>query len=75
MAKCRVAGQGAIRSPEEVCDRVIEAAEHMGREALESTDDGGFSPFGDDVGTARETAFEKIRARLESTNLAEAKPH
>ena len=62
-----------VETPEEVCDRVLEAAEHLGREGLGSTDDCGFSPFGDDVSTARETAFAKIRARVEGTQLAEAK--
>lgn len=35
------------------------------------TDDCGFSPFGDDVSTARDTAFAKIRARVEGAKLAE----
>lgn len=61
-----------IETPEEVRDRVLEAAEHLGREGLGSTDDCGFSPFGDDVSTARETAFAKIRARVEGTKLAAA---
>jgi 5-methyltetrahydropteroyltriglutamate--homocysteine methyltransferase len=62
-----------VETPEQVCDRVLEAAEHLGREGLGSTDDCGFSPFGDDVSTARETAFAKIRARVEGTKLAEAR--
>jgi NAD(P)-dependent dehydrogenase (short-subunit alcohol dehydrogenase family) len=37
---------------------------------LGTTDDCGFSPFGDDLSTARETAFAKIRARVEGTQLA-----
>ena len=37
---------------------------------LGSTDDCGFAPFGDDVSTSRETAFAKIRARLEGNALA-----
>jgi len=61
-----------VEAPEEVRDRVLEAVEHLGREGLGSTDDCGFSPFGDDVSTARETAFAKIRARVEGTKLAEA---
>jgi len=32
----------------------------------------GFAPFGDDTSTARETAFEKIRARVAGTRLAAA---
>ena len=62
-----------IESAEEVCERILEAAGHLGAEGLGSTDDCGFSPFGDDVSTARETAFAKIRARIEGTKLAEAR--
>ncbi len=62
-----------IESAEEVCARILEAAEHLGTEGLGSTDDCGFSPFGDDISTARETAFAKIRARIEGTKLAEAR--
>jgi len=38
--------------------------------ALGSTDDCGFSPFGDDTSTSRDTAFAKIRARVAGTALA-----
>ena len=62
-----------IETAEEVCERILEAAEHLGTAGLGSTDDCGFSPFGDDVSTARETAFAKIRARIEGTRLAEAR--
>jgi len=37
-----------------------------------TTDDCGFSPFADDVSTAREIAFGKIKARIDGTWLAEA---
>jgi hypothetical protein len=37
---------------------------------LGTTDDCGFSPFSDDTSTTRETAFEKIRARVLVTALA-----
>ena len=59
-----------IETPEEVRDRVLEAAEHIPVEQLGTTDDCGFSPFCDDVSTTRETAFAKIRARIEGTALA-----
>jgi methionine synthase II (cobalamin-independent) len=59
-----------VETPEEVCERVLLAAEHIPVEQLGTTDDCGFSPFGDDVSTARETAFEKIRARVAGTSLA-----
>jgi 5-methyltetrahydropteroyltriglutamate--homocysteine methyltransferase len=59
-----------IETSEEVRDRVLEAAEFIPLERLGSTDDCGFSPFGDDISTARDTAFEKIRARVVGTELA-----
>lgn len=61
-----------IETPEDVKDRILEAAEYIPLNQLGTTDDCGFSPFGDDVSTARETAFEKIRARVEGTKLASA---
>ena len=62
-----------IESPQEVMERVLEAAEFIPLERLGTTDDCGFSPFGDDISTARETAFAKIRARVEGTKLASHK--
>lgn len=59
-----------VETPEEVRDRVLEAAEYIPLSQLGTTDDCGFSPFGDDTSTARETAFEKIRARVIGTALA-----
>ena len=37
---------------------------------LGTCDDCGFAPFSDDTSTSRETAFAKIRARVEGTHLA-----
>jgi 5-methyltetrahydropteroyltriglutamate--homocysteine methyltransferase len=54
----------------EVRDRVIEAASILPIAQLGTTDDCGFAPFADDVSTAREIAFSKIRARVEGTELA-----
>jgi 5-methyltetrahydropteroyltriglutamate--homocysteine methyltransferase len=62
-----------VESPEEVQDRVLEAAEFLPLEQLGTTDDCGFAPFSDDTSTARETAFEKIRARVAGTQLAAQK--
>ncbi|HUF65687.1 MAG TPA: cobalamin-independent methionine synthase II family protein [Gemmatimonadaceae bacterium] len=59
-----------VETPEEVRDRVLEAAEHIPLDRLGTTDDCGFSPFGDDTSTARVTAFKKIRARVLGTALA-----
>ena len=62
-----------IETPQEVMERVLEAAEFIPVERLGTTDDCGFSPFSDDTSTARETAFAKIRARVEGTKLAAQK--
>jgi 5-methyltetrahydropteroyltriglutamate--homocysteine methyltransferase len=60
-----------IETPEVVRDRVLEASRYIPLNQLGTTDDCGFSPFCDDVSTSRETAFAKIRARVEGTRLAE----
>ncbi len=62
-----------VETPEEVQDRVVEAAEFIPLQRLGTTDDCGFAPFSDDNSTARETAFKKIRARLTGTDLAAKK--
>ncbi len=59
-----------IETPEEVRDRVLEAAEYIPADQLGTTDDCGFAPFCDDTSTTRETAFAKIRARVAGTELA-----
>src|SRR5688500_1130111 len=59
-----------VETPEEVRDRVLEAAEYIPVEQLGTTDDCGFSPFSDDTSTTREMAFAKIRARVLGTALA-----
>jgi 5-methyltetrahydropteroyltriglutamate--homocysteine methyltransferase len=59
-----------IETAEEVCDRVLEAARFIPLSQLGTTDDCGFAPFCDDISTDRETAFAKIRARVEGTSLA-----
>jgi methionine synthase II (cobalamin-independent) len=60
----------AVETPEQVRDSVLEAAEYIPVDRLGSTDDCGFAPFGDDTSTARETAFQKIRARVVGTQMA-----
>jgi 5-methyltetrahydropteroyltriglutamate--homocysteine methyltransferase len=62
-----------IETAEEVCDRVLQAADYIPLAQLGTTDDCGFSPFCDDTSTTRETAFAKIRARVEGTAMAAAK--
>jgi 5-methyltetrahydropteroyltriglutamate--homocysteine methyltransferase len=59
-----------IETPQQVRDRVLEAAFFVPLDQLGTTDDCGFSPFADDTSTARDTAFAKIRARVEGTQLA-----
>jgi 5-methyltetrahydropteroyltriglutamate--homocysteine methyltransferase len=60
-----------IETPEEVRDRIVEAAQYIPLAQLGVTDDCGFSPFSDDTSTTREIAFAKIRARVTGTELAE----
>jgi 5-methyltetrahydropteroyltriglutamate--homocysteine methyltransferase len=62
----------AVETPEQVRDRVLEAADYISVGQLGTTDDCGFAPFADDTSTARATAFAKIRARVEGTQLAAA---
>jgi methionine synthase II (cobalamin-independent) len=59
-----------VDSPEEVRDRVLQAAEYIPLDRLGTTDDCGFAPFCDDRSTTRDTAFAKIRARVAGTALA-----
>jgi 5-methyltetrahydropteroyltriglutamate--homocysteine methyltransferase len=59
-----------IETPEEVRDRVLEAAQYIPIDQLGTTDDCGFSPFSDDTSTTRDAAFAKIRARVVGTALA-----
>lgn len=59
-----------VESPEEVRDQVLEAAEFIPLSSLGTTDDCGFSPFADDTSTSRETAFAKIKSRVEGTMMA-----
>jgi 5-methyltetrahydropteroyltriglutamate--homocysteine methyltransferase len=60
----------AVETPEEIRDRVLEAAEYIPIAQLGTTDDCGFAPFSDDMSRSRETAFAKIRARVLGTQLA-----
>ena len=59
-----------VETPEEVRDRVLEAARFIDLDHLGTTDDCGFSPFGDDTSTSRDTAFAKIQARIAGTAMA-----
>jgi 5-methyltetrahydropteroyltriglutamate--homocysteine methyltransferase len=59
-----------VETPEVVRDRVLKAAEYLPVGQLGTTDDCGFSPFGDDTSRGRDLAFAKIRARVVGTQLA-----
>src|ERR1700686_1963649 len=59
-----------VETAEEVCDRVMEAAEYIPVAQLGTTDDCGFSPFSDDTSPTRETAFAKIRTGGEGPPFA-----
>lgn len=62
-----------VETPEEIRDTILEASEKIPLQQLGTTDDCGFSPFADDISTSRDTAFAKIKARVEGTKLAEQK--
>ena len=59
-----------VETAKEIRDRVLRAADVLGTNRLGTCDDCGFSPFGDDTSTSRDTAFAKIAARVEGTALA-----
>ena len=59
-----------VETAAQVRDRVFEAATFLPVKQLGTTDDCGFAPFADDTSTARDTAFQKIRVRVEGTELA-----
>jgi 5-methyltetrahydropteroyltriglutamate--homocysteine methyltransferase len=60
-----------VETPEEIRDTILEAAAIIPIGQLGTTDDCGFSPFADDVSTSRDTAFAKIKSRIEGTKMAE----
>lgn len=62
-----------VETAGEISELIQEAAQIIPIHQLGTTDDCGFSPFADDVSTAREIAFAKIKARIEGTALAEKK--
>ena len=59
-----------IETPNEVRDRILEAARILPVDQLGTTDDCGFAPFSDDTSTSRQVAFDKIRSRIEGNRLA-----
>lgn len=66
-----------VETPEEVCNDLVTASNYIPKERLGSTDDCGFSPFSIDVkpkhgspDVARDIAFQKIKARVQGTEMA-----
>lgn len=62
---------GRVETAEQVRDRILEAARFVPLEQLGTTDDCGFAPFADDESTTRTKCYDKIRARVDGTRLAE----
>ncbi len=62
-----------VETAEEVCDRVLEAANHIPVERLGTCDDAGFAPWADDTSTSRDVTFAKIEARVHGTRMAAEK--
>lgn len=60
-----------IETADEIRETILQAATVIPVQQLGTTDDCGFSPFADDVSTARQIAFAKIKSRIEGTLLAE----
>ena len=61
-----------VESAEEVRDRLLQAADFIPTDQLGSTDDCGFSPYADNLAITRQVALDKIRARVDGTELARA---
>jgi methionine synthase II (cobalamin-independent) len=59
-----------VETAEQVRDRVLRAADFIPPDRLGTCDDCGFAPFADDVSKSRQTAWDKVRARIEGTALA-----
>ncbi|THA47113.1 5-methyltetrahydropteroyltriglutamate--homocysteine methyltransferase [Streptomyces sp. A1136] len=62
-----------VETAEEVCDRVLMAAEFVPSERLGTCDDAGFASWADDTSTSRDVAFAKIEARVRGTRMAAEK--
>ena len=60
-----------VETAEQVRDRILEAVRFIPAEQLGTTDDCGYAPFSDDESTTRAKCFDKIRARIDGTRMAE----
>ncbi|HVG50205.1 MAG TPA: hypothetical protein VM867_01070 [Xanthobacteraceae bacterium] len=77
---CIVTQSPRPESAQEVCDLLVAAANHIGKDRIGSTDDCGFSPFSIDMKPnhgspdhARDVAFQKIANRVTGTKMAAEK--
>jgi 5-methyltetrahydropteroyltriglutamate--homocysteine methyltransferase len=59
-----------LETPEEIRDRILEAAQSIPVEQLGVTDDSGFATFDNESSTARDNAFETIRHLVIGAALA-----
>jgi 5-methyltetrahydropteroyltriglutamate--homocysteine methyltransferase len=66
------ADPGVVETAAQVRDLVLLAARYIPPAQLGTTDDCGFAPFADEEAMSRDTAFAKIRARVEGTAQAAA---
>src|SRR3954466_591390 len=62
-----------VETPEEIRDRVLQAAQYIPLDRLGTTDDCGYSRFSDDTSTTRDTALGKIKPGVLGTALAAQK--
>ena len=77
---CIITQSPRAESSQEVCDQLVAAANHIGKDRIGSTDDCGFSPFSIDLKPnhgspdhARDVAFQKIANRVAGTRMAAEK--
>jgi 5-methyltetrahydropteroyltriglutamate--homocysteine methyltransferase len=59
-----------LETPEEIRDRILEAARFVPVKQLGITDDSGFAPVEEGASTSREQAFKRIENRVRGTALA-----
>lgn len=62
--------EARLETPEEIRDRILEAARFIPINQLGVTDDSGFAPLEQGASTSREQAFKRIEHRVQGTALA-----
>ncbi|CAF1525745.1 unnamed protein product [Adineta ricciae] len=60
-----------VETAEEIRDLIPKAAKYIPIDQLGTTDDCGFAPYNDSEPISREKCYDKIRARIQGTKLAE----